>query len=153
MARWAGMGAEASAQRVPQPALLSPGPLLAQDTAGLRRSSLKKPTVAASLKRQGRARLHALCFLVLVVLMSRAIHPRWKWGKVGFFRDEYLSRKNFGALAAHLALCCRERRRKLPWQRPPQGILLGMCVLTVISEHSQACAGHKGQYGTAKSFG
>uniref|UniRef100_A0A8C3KZC9 Chromosome 2 open reading frame 42 n=1 Tax=Chrysolophus pictus TaxID=9089 RepID=A0A8C3KZC9_CHRPC len=32
---------------------LTPGPLLAQDTAGLRRSSLKKPTVAASLKRQG----------------------------------------------------------------------------------------------------
>ncbi|XP_048784151.1 uncharacterized protein C2orf42 homolog isoform X3 [Lagopus muta] len=32
---------------------LTAGPLLAQDTAGLRRSSLKKPTVAASLKRQG----------------------------------------------------------------------------------------------------
>ncbi|XP_042695477.1 uncharacterized protein C2orf42 homolog isoform X3 [Centrocercus urophasianus] len=32
---------------------LTGGPLLAQDTAGLRRSSLKKPTVAASLKRQG----------------------------------------------------------------------------------------------------
>lgn len=44
---------EAAAKAKKRKKDLTPGPLLAQDTAGLRRSSLKKPTVAASLKRQG----------------------------------------------------------------------------------------------------